>query len=379
MATKPTGTSGGGLTEAQQQALANDFIADALDVTAHVPNPSAVLLGGQPGAGKSVVKGQIASSYDNKGGIVTIDPDEIRPALPYMDTFLAKGGSDIPEFANKDAGDIAYKVLQGLKGEQRNVLVDGTLRNTPRAQSMALDLKTTGFNVEFHGMAVYPDLSHARTYLRREQEIRRSSTGFGRAVDDDFHDTAVAGYTDTVKAFFDQKNVDRMVLYDRAGEVVTDVKLEAGAWKVTSTGAAVSAAKHPVNVLHKAHTQPDAATLLKTAETWSQATLLASTRTPVAPDVDQLAAYQAAAESKARAAVIQPAPSTTYRGPIVAVNGNDVLQAVGAELVSHRKATLFGPGKDTLATVGADVKITYGVHTDVGLIQSNGRSRSRSR
>lgn len=104
MATKPAGTTGDGLPEAQRQGPANDFIADALDLTTDAPNPSAVFLGEQHGEGKCELMSQIAGSYSNKGGIVTIDPDEIRPALPYTDTFLAKGSPHIPEYANEDAG-----------------------------------------------------------------------------------------------------------------------------------------------------------------------------------------------------------------------------------------------------------------------------------
>jgi len=367
-----------GLSESQQQLLASDIIGDALDLTTAVPHPTAVLLGGQPGAGKSAVKGQVVARFADNGGIVAVDPDEIRLALPYMDAYLAKGGSAIPDYANKDAGTVAYMVLQGVAAAQRNVLNDGTLRNTELAKNMALDLTSAGFNVEFHGMAVYPDLSHARTYLRREEEIRRSPTGFGRAVDDGFHHAAVEGYTSTVKAFYADKRVARMVLYDRAGAVATDVKLEAGEWRVSGLDA-VPAEKHPMNVLHKAHTQPDAATLYEAAVTWSEATQLASTRTPMAPDVDKLAQHQAEAEAKARLAVTSPVPSKSYRGKIVAIEDTEVLQAVGGAIISHRKAGLIGPHKASLLDVGADVKITYGTHLDQALIQPGSRTHSHRR
>lgn len=365
----PTGAGkGGGLSKSEQQELAAELVEERLAITMAVPNPTAILTGGQPGAGKSVAKEQVVARFADAGGIIDIDPDDIRPALPYMDAFRAKGGSAIPDFANTDAGDVAYLVLQGVKTEKRNVLVDGTLRNTDRATDLALDLKAIGFNVEFHGMAVYPDLSHARTYLRREKEIQQSTTGFGRAVDDAFHHAAVDGYATTVKAFYEDKQVARMVLYDRAGAVATDVKLEAGEWAVPGLGA-VPPDKNPVTVLHQAHTQPDAATLHEAAATWGEASRLASSRTPAAADVHKLAQHQADAEAKARLAVTQPVASKAYRGKIVAITDTEVLQAVGVAVVSHRRAGLIGAHKAFLLVVGSNVTITYGTRTDEAQIQ----------
>ena len=296
-----------------------------------------------------------------------------------MYPYIAQGRSPIPDIANVDAGAVAWLIQTQTMREHRHLLVDGTLRTPERALNSIHALHAAGYRVELHGMAVHPDLSHARTYLRREQEIRRSSSGFGRAVDDDFHHAAVTGYAASLKTLFENKSVNRMVLYDHHSRVMSDVTLQSDKWKLTDSGAAVPEQQHPVILLHQTHTAPDGLTLHKTAETWRQSRLLAAARLPPAPDLEQLAIHERAAAAKLQAAVIQPSPSTTYRGLIVAVDGDVVLQAVGAHLVRHRRPTLTGAGKDVLTTLGTDVKIAYGRHTDIGLIQTNGCTRSRSR
>jgi Zeta toxin. len=366
-----------GLSEGEQLALAEKLLTRQRESTLQLSFPVATLTGGQPGAGKSAIKGQVVA-HAGKSGVVEIDPDEIRPVLPYMNQFIQQGGSKIPDIANTDAGTVAWLMQKQAVKEHRNLLVDGTLRNTAQAVSTAKDLHDAGYRVEFHGMAVHPDLSHARTYLRREAEIADSDTGFGRAVDDSFHHKAVAGYTATVKAFYEGQSVDRMVLYDHAGAIATDVSLKDGQWKVEGRSK-MTATKNPVDVLRKAHASADAVTLYATAVAWGEAAKLASSRKPAAADADVLAQHQAEAEAKARLAISVPAPSKSYRGKVVAITDTEVLQAVGGDVISHRKAALIGPHKASLLDVGADIKITYGTHLDQALIQAGSRTHSRSR
>ena len=75
-------------------------------------------------------------------------------------------------------------------------------------------------------MAVHPNLSHARTYVRREDEIANSPSGFGRSVDDAYHHSAVAGFARTVEVFYQGQHVDRIALYNDNGAIVFDAVLD---------------------------------------------------------------------------------------------------------------------------------------------------------
>jgi hypothetical protein len=251
-----------GLTPAEQMAHAAELMRKALGRTAPREEPTAILTGGQPGSGKSYITRSVGVRFEGVGGLVVIDPDEIRPTLPYMKSRIEAGDLDVPDVANVDAGTIAYQMVQIAKRERRNVLVDGTLQNTGRAVGLAEEMREARYGVEFHGMAVYPDLSHARTYTRREEQIEESPTGFGRGVSDEFHDQAVRGYSHTVDTFQRKASVDSMTFYGGEGRSTVQTRLENGSWVP-----AVSMADE----LRREHERPTPAVLDTTTRAWRSA------------------------------------------------------------------------------------------------------------
>lgn len=251
-----------GLTSAEQDELASVIASTAFSFTQAVDRPRAILTGGQPGSGKSYIVDSLAVQFEPIGGIVAIDPDAIRPRLPYMQERIAAGELDVPDVANVDAGTIAYKMVQLAKAEHRNVLIDGTLQNTPRAIGLANELTAAGYQVEMHGMAVYPDLSHARTYTRREAQIAASPTGFGRGVGDAFHDQAVAGFAKTVDAYQVEKVVTKIALYNSGNTIEAECSLVGGQWEPQ-----VSMAQ----VLKNAHENPSPAVRVAAVDAWQLA------------------------------------------------------------------------------------------------------------
>lgn len=251
-----------GLTPAEQMAHAAELMRKALGRTAPREDPTAILTGGQPGSGKSYITKSVGVRFEGVGGLIVIDPDEIRPTLPYMKSRIEAGNLDVPDVANVDAGTIAYQMVQIAKQERRNVLVDGTLQNTQRAVGLAEEMRQARYGVEFHGMAVYPDLSHARTYTRREEQIEESPTGFGRGVSDEFHDQAVRGYSLTVETFQNKASVDSMTFYGGEGRSTVQTRLENGSWVP-----AVSMADE----LRREHERPTPAVLDTTTRAWRSA------------------------------------------------------------------------------------------------------------
>jgi len=251
-----------GLSKDEQARIAQRQANRAIDATLPVASaPTAVLTGGQPGAGKSTIVQNLVAEFGDKGGIVTIDPDKVRPMIPYMRPLIAMGVEEIPDVANSDAGAIAYQMVWHATAARRNVLIDGTLKNTNNASSLVSKLRSQGYTVELHGMAVYPGLSHARTYARREDEMANSPSGFGRKVDDAYHDDAVRGFAHTVEVFYEGQQVDRIALYDELGQRTYDARLQGNAW--------IPQEPLPNDVLDQAHTSPGESVLKLTADAWT--------------------------------------------------------------------------------------------------------------
>lgn len=278
------------LSAEERDKLARRLLDVQLDRTQPADRPRAAFTAGQPGSGKSMVVRSVSLQFEGVGGAVVIDPDAIRPNVPYMRDRIAKGDLTIPDAAYQDAGTIAAAMMRYAAEHRRNVIYDGTLSNTYYARQNADYLRTSGYRVEIHGMAVAPDLSHARTYSRREAEIAASPTGFGRGVGDAFHDQATKGLLDTIGALQKEGRVDAIVLYDRTGQEVGSARLENGRWVPD---------KNMAEELRKAHAYPDQASRDEAAKTWDRAAELMRARGADAAEQRKVDALRDASRAEA--------------------------------------------------------------------------------
>ncbi|MGI4940831.1 MAG: zeta toxin family protein, partial [Janthinobacterium lividum] len=296
------------MTAEEQKAHAARLMVPELAHSTRVAHPHAILTGGQPGSGKSRIVNMAGAQLEGQGGAVVIDPDAIRPTLPYMKERIAAGDLDVPDAANIDAGTIAYQMVQIAKAEGRNVIVDGTLQNTARALDLATELRVSGYAVEFHGMAISAELSHARTYNRREDQIANSPTGFGRGVSDKFHAQAVKGYAATVEAFQERSAVYSMSLYFSDG-AKAETKFENGAWVPDIS---------MKEKLAQAQQQPSPDVIKATAMTWQVADDAMRARQAPADEQAKVDAFLAIASAKA--ASLSPAHTEASTGATMALD-----------------------------------------------------------
>lgn len=279
------------LGDAQREAFARELTDEQLEISPAVEKPTAIFTAGQPGSGKSMIVNRVTVNFENLSGPpVVIDPDEVRPNLPYMRDRIKAGDLDIPGAAYSDAGTVAARMMQMAAEASRNIVYDGTLSNTHYARLSIDALKQQNYRVEVHGMAVAPDLSHASTYERRELQIKSSPTGFGRGVGDDFHNQAVEGLVKTIEALQADGKVDAIVLYDRQGQIVGSTKLEAGRWVPDEQIA---------EALRDAHQNPDRRTLEDAAHSWDQAATMMRDRGADTAEQQKVDSFRDAAAARA--------------------------------------------------------------------------------
>jgi hypothetical protein len=251
------------LPDNEREKLARDLTGSELARTPAAKEPLAIFTAGQSGSGKSMIVRSMRVKFEGiNERAVEIDPDLIRPQIPYMAERINRGDLDIPQAAFSDAGRLGYRMMQLSAEQKRNIIYDGTLANYDNSSRSMGELKSMGYRVEVHGMAVAPDLSHASTYDRREGEIRKSPTAFGRGVSDEFHDQAVKGLVDTIGKLQEKGQVDAIVLYDRDGKVVGSTKFEKGEWVPDQRMA---------DTLREIHNRPDDRSLRDASQTWDRA------------------------------------------------------------------------------------------------------------
>lgn len=93
-----------------------------------VENPQVILLGGQPGAGKSF--GTLEMSKRLGFNLLVINGDEFRPYHQYYHEIFQKYGSDAPKYTGEFTGKMVQKIRNEAIKQRFNILIEGTFRTT---------------------------------------------------------------------------------------------------------------------------------------------------------------------------------------------------------------------------------------------------------
>jgi hypothetical protein len=177
-----------------------------------VEHPHAIILGGQPGAGKGGLTGTARSEL--RGDVVTIDPDELRKFHPQLATFQSENPYTWSGRTHADASQWAKELRQAATEQKKNLIIDTTLGDGDNAVAMIKSLQAQGYEVEVRAIATH--------WLESELGVDRRFTvdldeyGFGRYVPADIR----ASVYDALPATLDQVRTETGVpvsIYNREG------------------------------------------------------------------------------------------------------------------------------------------------------------------
>lgn len=91
-------------------------------------NPYGILLGGQPGAGKSFGTQKIQEKF--KDNILVINGDEFRKLHPQYNELYKKHGKDASKYTGEFAGIMVHLMRERAIKERFNIVIEGTFRTT---------------------------------------------------------------------------------------------------------------------------------------------------------------------------------------------------------------------------------------------------------
>lgn len=189
-----------------------DVEQDALSQSQPQSRPKAILLGGQPGAGKSTLGQQAAHEMAQRGGAVWIDPDQLREYNPQYWTLLHEDPLHAADKTHPLAADWSKRLTRAGMDNQRNLVIDGTLRNTDDIQRLTQMLHDHGYEIDVRVIAVNDNVSMARSRLRFEKQV--AETGAGRFVNLEQHDEAYQKIPDTIAMLEQQPYINDMTVYN---------------------------------------------------------------------------------------------------------------------------------------------------------------------
>lgn len=157
------------------------------DLPGSPQQPLAILLGGQPAAGKTRLFEYIDDANPNTT-FVKINGDEYRRLHPRAAELDEEYGQDAPKYTQP----FSNTLVEYLKAEclrlRCNFIIEGTMRSYAVIERTVGEVKAAGFRCEAHVLAVHRQDSLLGVFQRFESDKKR--TGVGRFSPIQVHDEA---------------------------------------------------------------------------------------------------------------------------------------------------------------------------------------------
>lgn len=204
--------------ETHQQILWEQIIPKSgLDSRTSYGNPQAVILAGQPGAGKGGLAGQVRRELHND--VITIDPDALRDEHEYVRSLRKQYPYTWAGHTHDDASQWAKELRSSAIDGRKNLILDTTLGNGDSAVALIRDLQAKGYEVEVRGVVAHRLESELGVDRRFTSDL--DLVGFGRYVPEDVRKhvyEALPGNLEKVQA----ETGIQIRLYGREGAQVYD-------------------------------------------------------------------------------------------------------------------------------------------------------------
>jgi UDP-N-acetylglucosamine kinase len=176
-------------------------------------NPFLIIIGGQPGSGKSTCCVNIQKSLTGDNNALFIDMDELREFHPEYQSLNKNNDKFAALYTGPDAGKWSELLLRNAANKKYNIVYESTLKNVETICLIAQSFTKSGYDVSLQAMIVKPEISQVSTYLRYEQI--KNAQGYGRYVLPQYHDDSVANIPRTLQAIKEQGLVSKIELYTR--------------------------------------------------------------------------------------------------------------------------------------------------------------------
>lgn len=173
--------------------------------------PTAILLAGQPGAGKTVLSSMLSTMLQND--VYLINADEYRRYHPNYQNLYRQYGADSVQMTGAFSGAVTERLIQEASGHKINLIIEGTGRTTEVPHRTAALLMGKGYQVELAVMATRPELSLCSTLLRF-YEMNEGGT-VPRATAASAHDHVVDVLPDNLDTLINDPVISKISIWNR--------------------------------------------------------------------------------------------------------------------------------------------------------------------
>ncbi|EYR82822.1 zeta toxin family protein [Shinella sp. 838] len=215
--------------ERNESIFRKDILPDYLpEAMKPAGRPRMILLGGQPGAGKTAVLIASQTELDQSGPTIRIVGDDLRSYHPQFLAFQKQDAETASQFTQADAGRWTEKLLAAAVERKVNIVFETTMRtpeNVARVIGMA---RAGGYDIEARAVAVNPRLSWQGNHYRFEEMLHAGDAA--RIPPQHVHDAAITGLRVSLEKVETENLVDRVQLRTRGGTILYDNERGSAGW-----------------------------------------------------------------------------------------------------------------------------------------------------
>ncbi|WP_028650021.1 zeta toxin family protein [Nocardiopsis sp. CNT312] len=178
--------------------------------------PRVLLLGGQPGAGKTTLQRLLLPVLPE--GTVGYDGDDLLRLAPDYEWVMSSDDRTASLFLGRQVAWMHHRALEYVRRERVDVVCSHRLGRSDWATAWTEGFREAGYRVEVAFVATHS--TNSVSSLEERYERARRDQGFGRWVPPVDHDRAYLGVPNTLEFLETHRLVDTVYVLSRLGEVL---------------------------------------------------------------------------------------------------------------------------------------------------------------
>ncbi len=189
-------------------------------VNSNNTKPKVIIVGGQPGAGKTEI---LMKSYkDLNYNAAIIDGDMLRQFHPYGQEVYEKYGREGSQYTHTDCAKWSIWAMREVRESGYNVVLENTLRNDSICETIEI-FKEKGYDVIVRALAVNKIDSKLGIFKRYEDQLNLYNSDVKNIIPRftplKWHDDAYYGIVDTLRAI-EKNNNCNIEIYKRGAKLI---------------------------------------------------------------------------------------------------------------------------------------------------------------
>lgn len=177
-------------------------------------SPTAFLLGGQPGSGKTSLRSAILE--ETQGNVIVIDNDTFKQQHPNFDELAKLYEKDVVKHVTPYSNRMTEAIISRLSDQGYNLVIEGTGRTTDVPIQTATMLQAKGYETKMYVMAV-PKINSYLGTIERYETMYADDPMTARATPKQAHDIVVKNLPTNLETLHKTGLFSDIRLYNREG------------------------------------------------------------------------------------------------------------------------------------------------------------------